>query len=452
MIVGSSVQPPPAFEAHLKTVDSANLRNCSVCGHPSKISCRVPLLGCDLGHTACTQCSLSMKMCPICHRAFLLETAPNFALSALIESTPDVHNRQQITSQQFMTSNSASPCHSSTNISSKYIHLQQSLLVLISLHLLTLLSPSSSEDKHDEPPRSLRRLKQELATFFKKVAFVSHHFLESAVLAVHGFFRRTTFSAGSGDLPQLCSFASFFGADIQSVFVHVDGTFVVEEFVKYSSAITGLEVSLNHHHDLALLHQASLFFPHLKQLHVSVNSSISMSFIEVLNINAAVTSVNLAENSFGDEGATALAEMLKVNTTLASVNVFENSIEGEGARALAEMLKVNTILKSVNLGENSFGDEGVRLLADAFKINKTVTSVNLGGNSIGVDGIRALAEMLQVNSPLTNVNLGENSFGDEGVRLLADAFKVNKTVTNIDLAGGSFFQMETLLKLMVPGH
>ncbi|KAL0239430.1 hypothetical protein GEMRC1_009538 [Eukaryota sp. GEM-RC1] len=373
------------------------------------------------------------------------------------------------------------PLTSSFQTPSMCLRAQQSLLILIHVHLLKLLCKSALEFDYYAPSLHLLKFKDELPTFFRKVGYVSHRFFESALLTTKVFLQTNTFHVESEDLHQIHSFASFFGASISCVFLHVYGIFNVEEFLNYSNEISGLELEIENDNDLEFLNSASLIFPRLKQLHVSVDRSIAMALIEllkcnaivtsarslaeVLNVNTTVTSVNLWWNSIGDDGVRALSEALKANETVSNINlggnligiegarlfaealkvnnavtsivIKNNFISDEGATALAEALKVNTSVKSINLSTNSIGDHGFIDLAEALKVNTTITSVNLSSNYVGDLGTRALAEALKVNTTIKDIELDNNSIGDDGARALADALIENVAVTSINLGANS---------------
>ncbi|KAL0243257.1 hypothetical protein GEMRC1_005818 [Eukaryota sp. GEM-RC1] len=106
---------------------------------------------------------------------------------------------------------------SSTYPPFKRIHAQQTLLVLIHLHLLRRLFKRSFEywynqysyyDGQTSPP--LAALKTALPTFFEQVGYVSNHFLDSSFQAVKMFFQLHTFHADRKHFPELISLASFF--------------------------------------------------------------------------------------------------------------------------------------------------------------------------------------------------------------------------------------------------
>ncbi|KAL0243286.1 hypothetical protein GEMRC1_005847 [Eukaryota sp. GEM-RC1] len=325
---------------------------------------------------------------------------------------------------------------SSTPPPSKRVQVQQTLLVLIHLNLLRRLLMDPLDFVEDRTNRHLYGLKTALPAFFGQVGYVSIHFLDSSCQAAKVFFQLHTFHADLGHLPKLTSLASFFGADLQSVFLHTHRTFEIGKSLIYSGIITGLRIKLREPSDLEFLNNSSSLFPRLKQLEVLVvgqRTSVSMLLIEALKTNSTITSLELGSNSIGAEGAGALAESLKVNASVTSVNLWNNSIGAEGARALADALKVNASVTNIDLSYNSIGAEGAEALTVALKVNVSVTSVNLGGNFIGDEGARTLAEALKVNTSVTSVNLKCNSIGDDGARALAEALKVNPAVTSIDL-------------------
>ncbi|KAL0238004.1 hypothetical protein GEMRC1_012478 [Eukaryota sp. GEM-RC1] len=308
-----------------------------------------------------------------------------------------------------------------------YIRFPQSLINIILLHLLRRLSRSPLEvdfDRHCP----FRRVIQVIPTFLKKVGYVSHRFFESSSLAVKVMFHTNTFHVVSEDLPQLYSFASFFKADVRSIFLYSNLTSKVEDFLGHSSIITGLKLNLDETIDLEFLNKTSLYFPRLKQLLVQASSSISMLLIELLKENSTVTSIDLSWNYIGDEGARALANVMKVNTTVTSINLSRNSISAKGIKVLAEALKVNSAVTSINLGNNSIGDEGAVSLAEMLKVNSTLVRIDLRINAIRDEGASALAEALKINNTVTSIYIYGNSIGDVGARALAQALKINNVV------------------------
>ncbi|KAL0235612.1 hypothetical protein GEMRC1_002194 [Eukaryota sp. GEM-RC1] len=135
---------------------------------------------------------------------------------------------------------------------------------------------------HDLAFPQLAALKTGLPAFFRQVGYVSNHFLDSSFQAVEVFFQLHTFHADLIRLPKLISLASFFGADLQSVFVETYQNLDIQKSLNYSGIITGLRIFLTVPSDLEFLNNCSSLFPRLKQLEVVISPSVFMLFIETL--------------------------------------------------------------------------------------------------------------------------------------------------------------------------
>ncbi|KAF9176758.1 hypothetical protein BGZ50_009716 [Haplosporangium sp. Z 11] len=158
---------------------------------------------------------------------------------------------------------------------------------------------------------------------------------------------------------------------------------------------------------------------------------------DALKTNSTLTTLDLRNNSIGDNGAQALSEALKINSTLTTLDLSANSIGDNGAVALSEAFKTNSTLITLDLSANSIGDNGAQMLSEALKTNLTLTTLNLRNNSIGPNGAQALSETLKSNSTLTALELQYNSIGDNGAQVLAEALKTNSTLTTWDLSANS---------------
>ncbi|KAF9556315.1 hypothetical protein EC968_008315 [Mortierella alpina] len=165
----------------------------------------------------------------------------------------------------------------------------------------------------------------------------------------------------------------------------------------------------------------------------SIGDDGAKTLAEALKTNRTVATLNLSGNSIGSDGAKALAEALKTNRTVATLNLAENSIGNDGAKALAEALKTNSSVATLCLRQNMIGSDGAKALAEALKTNSAVATLNLAYNSIGSGGANALAEALKTNSTVTTLNLAHNSIGDYGARALAEALKTNRTMATLNL-------------------
>jgi hypothetical protein len=127
----------------------------------------------------------------------------------------------------------------------------------------------------------------------------------------------------------------------------------------------------------------------------------------------------------GEAGATAIAAALQVNTALTSLNLRFDNIGDAGATAIAAALQVNTVLTSLDLYYNNIGDAGATAIAAALQVNTALTTLDLGGNTIGVAGATAIAAALQVNTALTTLDLGHNTIGATAIASIATCLKEN---------------------------
>ena len=209
--------------------------------------------------------------------------------------------------------------------------------------------------------------------------------------------------------------------------------------LRVNTSLTSLDLSQNSIGDegASYLFEALRVNTSLTSLNLGCNyigDEGASSLSEALRVNTSLASLNLGYNSIGDEGASSLSEALRGNTSLTSLELSQNSIGGEGASSLSEALRVNTSLTSLNLGYNSIGDEGASSLSEALRVNTSLTSLELSQNSIGDEGASSLSEALRVNTSLTSLNLGYNSIGDEGASFLSEALRVNTSLTSLELS------------------
>ncbi|KAL0206735.1 hypothetical protein P9112_012446 [Eukaryota sp. TZLM1-RC] len=147
----------------------------------------------------------------------------------------------------------------------------------------------------------------------------------------------------------------------------------------------------------------------------------------------SISSVNLAANNIGKNGAFALACALESNQTLSILYLRNNHIGKEGACALARALEVNQTLSSLNLAANNICKEGACALARALEVNQTLSSLNLAANNICKEGACALARALEVNQTLSILDLRSNNIGKEGACGLARALESNAALSSLNL-------------------
>ncbi|KAL0239497.1 hypothetical protein GEMRC1_009605 [Eukaryota sp. GEM-RC1] len=333
---------------------------------------------------------------------------------------------------KFMSVTTYSHIHSCKHRLLQPIRLQFSLLVLVNSHFLNRIFKFSLEEDLWDPHLPFLLLIKKLPFFFEKLGYVSQRFFDSTYPSLQVLLETHTFPIASEQLSQLLSLASFFGANVRSLFLHVDRCFDPEALFSSRHVISGLKLNIELTSDFNFLNFSSpFFFPQLKRLDLFVGQDSDFDtdsdhqiivLSESLLFNTTITDINLSRNFIGPKGAVALE--------LAGV-------EAEGAIALAEALKVNCSITKIKLRSNSIGSKGGIAIANSLKMNSTVTEISLNHNSIDDVCMIALAEMLKVNSTLIEIDLRNNSIGNEGAIALAHGLKLNSTLTKVNLWGNS---------------
>ena len=113
------------------------------------------------------------------------------------------------------------------------------------------------------------------------------------------------------------------------------------------------------------------------------NTGIGMLECEALcellsthSLKTTLTHLNLARNTIGEEGMTAIAKILVENKSMTTLWLFGCHISGQGASELAaamsDMLQHNTSLEYLWLCDDSVGEEGVHQLMNSLKHNQTL--------------------------------------------------------------------------------
>ncbi|KAL0239950.1 hypothetical protein GEMRC1_010058 [Eukaryota sp. GEM-RC1] len=353
---------------------------------------------------------------------------------------------------KFMSVTTYSHIHSCKHRLLQPIRLQFSLLVLVNSHFLNRIFKFSLEEDLWDPHLPFLLLIKKLPFFFEKLGYVM-------LLETH------TFPIASEQLSQLLSLASFFGANVRSLFLHVDRCFDPEALFSSRHVISGLKLNIELTSDFNFLNFSSpFFFPQLKRLDLFVGQDSDFDtdsdhqiivLSESLLFNTTITDINLSRNFIGPKGAVALGSWLRLNTTVIRIHLGWNyirvegaialagsieklaGVEAEGAIALAEALKVNCSITKIKLRSNSIGSKGGIAIANSLKMNSTVTEISLNHNSIDDVCMIALAEMLKVNSTLIEIDLRNNSIGNEGAIALAHGLKLHSTLTKVNLWGNS---------------
>jgi Ran GTPase-activating protein (RanGAP) involved in mRNA processing and transport len=179
-------------------------------------------------------------------------------------------------------------------------------------------------------------------------------------------------------------------------------------------------------------------------------------------------SLDLAKNSFTENGIKVLCEKLKKSETIVSVNFVGNQL----APALFEMLEGHNFITSIAVG-NGQSFQGIKLssqnavffgkvlqnpecllttleivdlnltqqahytLAKAISGCQSVEDLNLRGNAFGCDN-QTFLRLMEVVPRLISLNLSQNGLDDKNIECLAKAIGESRTLKILNLSSNLF--------------
>uniref|UniRef100_A0A7S1I5M7 Uncharacterized protein n=1 Tax=Eutreptiella gymnastica TaxID=73025 RepID=A0A7S1I5M7_9EUGL len=170
-----------------------------------------------------------------------------------------------------------------------------------------------------------------------------------------------------------------------------------------------------------------------------------------LREDQALTTLNLAKTSVGNEGALILAETLAVNKTLTHLDLTDNGISEEGAVGLCQALLPNMGVRFLSLSANKIRDEGACALAQTLENNNTLTQLELATTRISDRGTVALGVALAMNSGITCLKMNNNHISDAAGKAFAELIEKNTKALTIALKGNqvshsTLLQVKKVLK------
>ncbi|NWQ78772.1 NLRX1 protein, partial [Columbina picui] len=145
-----------------------------------------------------------------------------------------------------------------------------------------------------------------------------------------------------------------------------------------------------------------ILFPSFQSCHPHVSLCISLQLNSLgsdackeirdllLHDKCVVSSLRLANNPVGKQGAQHLAEALAGNRSLTHLSLLHTALGDRGAEVIAQHLAKNQHLQELNLGYNSLTDTAALHVVEVAKKHATLDKVHLYFNDISEDGKRAL--------------------------------------------------------------
>jgi hypothetical protein len=169
-----------------------------------------------------------------------------------------------------------------------------------------------------------------------------------------------------------------------------------------------------------------------------------------LKLMAGVTTLDLSVNRIGDDGAKVIAEALKVkDSKIMSLDASSENIGPVGGKLISEALRTSVTggLTTLSLAGNIFGPEGAKVFADALRVNGALTRVDVRHNNIAGDGAVQLAAAVLGNlkiemfneipikemraNSFTELDLNGKGVGVEGVMVVAGLIPVMGALTEV---------------------
>ena len=184
-----------------------------------------------------------------------------------------------------------------------------------------------------------------------------------------------------------------------------------------------------------------------------LSSAVGIVLARLVELNTALTALDVRKNSFGVRCAAAFARCLERDcSALRTLHLSANplcgvrhecgSYEPSGMLALATALTLNTTLTELSLQQNvHLGAEAIEALATALMLNTTLRTLNLASTRLGLVGYQPLLACLRSGpsslTKLTSLGLSSNGLGCKSGVALAAALEGNTSLRRLDLASNA---------------
>eukprot|EP01125_Pyxidicula_operculata_P013211 TRINITY_DN4368_c0_g2_i1.p1 TRINITY_DN4368_c0_g2~~TRINITY_DN4368_c0_g2_i1.p1 ORF type:complete len:685 (-),score=171.28 TRINITY_DN4368_c0_g2_i1:158-2212(-) len=163
------------------------------------------------------------------------------------------------------------------------------------------------------------------------------------------------------------------------------------------------------------------------------------------NINN-IKSINIADNSLGDDGILSLAKGLYHKNSLQSLNIDRNfrlinaKVRKDMINYLAEMANSHNLsLQSLSIAGASRNNKDSRLkdsvifLLQNLVYNTSITEMDITGHGMGNAGAIALARMLEQNQTITKLKWDDNATGLIGFQNFKNSLMLNNSLKDMPM-------------------
>ena len=178
----------------------------------------------------------------------------------------------------------------------------------------------------------------------------------------------------------------------------------------------------------------------IRELNLSNNCLRSSGAQDLVNMTLrcadSLRILRVAHNSFGDEGATAVAFLFSCPTMrLVECDLSGNNIGDHGMKSISEAVQMCKTLKVLHLGSNSCTGSGCHVLGNMVEENQSLTELDVSWNGIGGEQASAFWKGVENSVSLQRLHAHWNGFCDiKACEAMSHAFRENRSLTYLDLS------------------
>ncbi|XP_046401497.1 leucine-rich repeat-containing protein 74A-like isoform X2 [Ischnura elegans] len=161
---------------------------------------------------------------------------------------------------------------------------------------------------------------------------------------------------------------------------------------------------------------------------------------EMLNVNGALTELNLKGCRIGPRGAEALAEGLHANASLLTLNLTGNALTDEGLKFLILPITEHESLTYVILRDNALTQRSAQRLSKPLEGSSVLQKLDLSWNYLNsTDGCKKLFGGILKSKSIESVNLSWNGLNEYTARHIALCLGRSTTLETLDLSNNRQF-------------
>eukprot|EP01036_Dinobryon_divergens_P027218 gene27218-35949_t len=168
----------------------------------------------------------------------------------------------------------------------------------------------------------------------------------------------------------------------------------------------------------------------------AANSSCIENLMVGLKSNKTLVTLDLRDNDIGIEGAAFIAEALQAGQKLRQLNLSGCNIESQGAIAIISSLS-NGSIETLNLSDNSIGDDGASQIGLFLETNRTLKQLSIPDNQITDDGMASISKGLARNKGLQFLGVQWNFITNNGALYLSTCLSQNSSLRALHILGNA---------------